>query len=54
MAKIIYKLVVALVIVSGPAFSNTETSLQNKPANPKNAAMKKWEASPDGILYKKW
>lgn len=54
MVKIIYKLVVALVIVSGPAFSNTETSLQAKPSNPKNDALKKWETSPDGIQYKKW
>jgi hypothetical protein len=56
MIKLIYKLVVALVMVCGPAFSKTETSLQAKPnsATEKKAALKKWECSPDGIQYKKW
>jgi hypothetical protein len=56
MIKLIYKLVVALVIVCGPAFSNTKTTQQAKPnsATEKKAALKKWVASPDGIQYKKW
>jgi PAP2 superfamily len=56
MIKLIYKLVVALVIVCGPAFSNTKTTPQAKPnsATEKKAALKKWECSPDGIQYKKW
>lgn len=56
MIKLIYKLVVALLMVCGPAFSKTEIALQAKPipATEKKAALKKWEASPDGIQYKKW
>jgi hypothetical protein len=50
MIKLIYKLVVALVIVCGPAFSNTKTTPQAKPnsATEKKAALKKWESSPSG------
>ena len=56
MIKLIYKLVIALVMVCGPAFSNTKTTQQSKPnsATEKKAALKKWECSPDGIQYKKW
>lgn len=41
-------------MVCGPAFSNTETSQQTNPATPKKTALQKWEASADGIQYKKW
>jgi len=62
MKRIGYALIVAVVVVSGLAFANRE--MESEPAEksmPKplsaaerNAARKKWEATPDGIQYKKW
>jgi hypothetical protein len=68
--KIVITLVLLLVVVSGLAFSlapfthgpsakiKNETSKKviSKPlsANEKKAAMKKWEATPDGIMYNRW
>lgn len=62
MKKIIYTLIILLVVVSGLVFANreikTETSkkLMPKPisAAERNAALKIWEATPEGISYKKW
>jgi hypothetical protein len=67
MKKIIYTLIITLVVISGLAFANreikNETSKKSilKPpggvplsAAEKKTALKKWEASPDGIMYKKW
>lgn len=54
MIKLIYKLVIALVMVCSPAFSNTKNNPQAKPGIHKKTALEKWEASPDGIQYKKW
>ncbi len=61
MIKLIYALI-ALVMVSSPAFANREIATKTDPkANSKplsfaerKAALKKWEATPDGILFKKW
>jgi len=62
MKKIIYALILPLVVVSGLVFANreikNETSKKSTPkplsAAERKAAMKKWEATPDGIKYKKW
>ncbi|WP_232065087.1 hypothetical protein [Rhodocytophaga rosea] len=62
MKKIIYALILPLVVVSGLVFANreikneTSKKLTSKPlsAAQRKAALKKWEATPDGILYKKW
>jgi hypothetical protein len=62
MKKIIYTLILLLVVVSGLVFANreikNETSKKSVPkplsAAERNAAMKKWEATPEGIKYKKW
>ena len=62
MKKIIYALILPLVVVSGLVFANHETKNEaskkstSKPlsAAEREAAMKKWEATPDGIKYKKW
>jgi len=62
MKKIIYALILPLVVVSGLVFANreikNETSKKSitKPlsAAESKAALKKWEATPDGIVYKKW
>lgn len=62
MNKIIYGLIVALFVMYGLVFANHEfnNEIANKSiakplsADERNAAMKKWEATPDGILYKKW
>lgn len=67
MKKIIYALILLPVVVSGTVFANreikNETSKKStsKPSGgvplsavEKNAALKKWEATPDGIMYKKW
>ncbi|RYU92488.1 hypothetical protein EWM62_03375 [Mucilaginibacter terrigena] len=62
MKKIIYALILPLVVVSGLVFANHETKNEapkkstSKPlsAAERNAALKKWEATPDGIKYKKW
>ena len=62
MKKILYVLVLSLVVVSGAVFANrkikneTPKKSMAKPlsAAERKAALKKWEATPDGILYKKW
>jgi hypothetical protein len=62
MKKVIYALILPLVVVSGLVFANreikNETSKKYTPkplsAAEKNAALKEWEATPDGIKYKKW
>ncbi|HWZ13886.1 MAG TPA: hypothetical protein VNW95_01520 [Mucilaginibacter sp.] len=62
MKKIIYALILPLVVVSGLVFANHEIKNEaskkstSKPlsAAEGKAAMKKWEATPDGIKYKKW
>ena len=67
MKKIIYRLILPLVVVSGLVFANREIKNENvKKSIPKpsggvplssadrKAALKKWEATPDGIMFKKW
>ena len=62
MKKIIYALILPLVVVSGLLFANREIKNEaSKKSIPKplsaaerKAALKKWEATPDGIMYKKW
>jgi hypothetical protein len=62
MKKVIYALILVLVVVSGLLFANREIKKEpsEKPvakplsAEEVDAAKKKWEASPDGILYKAW
>lgn len=62
MKKIIYVLILLLVVVSGLVFANREIKNETpkrsikKPLSiaDKKAALKKWEASADGIMYKKW
>ena len=62
MKKLIYVLILSLVVVSGMVFANRE--IKNKASqesSPKpltdaerRAAIKQWEATPEGIKYKKW
>lgn len=58
MKKIVYALILPLVVVGGLVFANreikNEASKKNLSAAERKAALKKWEASPDGIKYKKW
>jgi hypothetical protein len=62
MKKIIYVLILPLVVVSGLVFANREIKNETfkksipKPlsAAERKAALKKWEATPDGIMVKKW
>ena len=62
MKKNNYVLILTLVVVSGLVFANSEIKNEtpkksiSKPlsAVEKNHALKKWEASPDGIQFKKW
>lgn len=63
MKKTIYVLVLLLVVVSGLVFANLEINNKTEPSpKPLSTAdrkasiddRKKWEASPDGINYKKW
>jgi hypothetical protein len=62
MKKIIYALILPLVVVSGLVFANreikNETSKKSIPKPLSAAEMKasriKWEATPDGIMFKKW
>ena len=62
MKKVIYALMLPLLVVSGLLFANREikNDTTNKPS-PKplsvaemKAEREKWEATPDGIKYKKW
>ena len=62
MKKVIYALILPLVVVSGLVFANheikNETSKRSTPkplsAAEMKAERKKWEATPDGIMYKEW
>jgi hypothetical protein len=62
MKKVIYVLILLLVVVSGMVFAGraiknvASKKLPPKPLSvaERKAALKKWEASPDGIKYKKW
>jgi hypothetical protein len=63
MKKIIYALILPLVVVSGLVVfanreNNNDTSKKSNPKPPPVAEMKsereRWEASPDGINFKKW
>lgn len=62
MKKVIYALISSLVVVSGLVFANRDIKNEDsKKSTPKprsaaemNDAMKKWEATPDGIKFKKW
>jgi hypothetical protein len=62
MQKVIYALILPLVVVSGLVFANreikTDTSLKPTPTPisvaEREAARKYWEATPQGISYKKW
>jgi hypothetical protein len=62
MKKVIYALILPLVVVSGLVFANREiknetfkqSTLKPLSAAEREAALKKWEATPDGIKYKKW
>lgn len=62
MKKVIYTLILPLVVVSGLVLANREIKHEaskksiSKPlsAAERKAALKKWEATPDGIKYKKW
>ncbi|WP_443939639.1 hypothetical protein [Pedobacter sp. MW01-1-1] len=62
MKKIIYALVLPLIVVGGLALANREIkneSLKNPRSKPlslaeREAEIKKWEASPDGVAYKRW
>jgi hypothetical protein len=62
MKKIIYALMLLLVVVSGLVFANQEiknetskkSTSRSLSAAERETALKKWEASPDGISYNKW
>ena len=62
MKKVIYALILPLVVVSGLVFANreikNETSKKSTPrplsAAERKAALKKWEATPDGKKFKEW
>jgi len=62
MKKVIYALILPLAVVSGLVFANREikndTSKKSIPkplsAAEMKAARERWEATPDGIKYKKW
>lgn len=62
MKKVIYALILPLVVVIGLVFASregkSETSTKSLPQPlseaEKKAALKQWEATPDGIQYKKW
>ncbi len=63
MKKKIYLLILPLVVISGLLFANRNIKNESKPytkllsiAKGKGNldARKKWEASPDGIMYKEW
>lgn len=62
MKKLIYALILPLIVVSGLVFANREIKNEASKKSPskhlsaveRKAALKNWEASPDGIKYKKW
>ena len=61
MKKVIYALILPLVVAGGLVFANCEMKNEtSKNATPKpltdaekSAAMKQWEATPEGIKFKK-
>ena len=62
MKKVIYALILPLVVVSGLVFANSEIKNEtSKKSTPKpltaaemKAGREAWEATPDGINFKKW
>lgn len=52
MKKAIYLLLAPLLLITVLAF--TSSSPKPKGVTEKNAALKKWEATPEGISFKKW
>ena len=62
MKKVTYALILLLVVVSGLVFANREIKNEtSKKSTPKplsaaemKAAREQWEATPEGIKYKKW
>ncbi len=62
MKKVIYALILPLVVVSGLIFANREIKNEtSKKSTPKplsaaemKAALKIWELTPNGIMYKEW
>lgn len=50
MKKITYTLLLSIYLISGSAFAN----IDNNKEVIKSAALKKWEATPEGIFFKKW
>lgn len=60
MKKVIYAPILPLVVVSGLVFANRGIETSERPipkplsAAEMKAERKKWEASPDGIMVKKW
>ena len=62
MKKVIYALILPLVVVSGLVFANreikNETSKRPTPktlsAAEREAELKKWEATPEGVKFKQW
>ena len=62
MKKAIYVLILSLLVVSGLVFANSGIKNKaSKESSPKpltdaerRAALKQWEATPEGIKYKKW
>ncbi|MGB3005501.1 MAG: hypothetical protein WBC06_03260 [Chitinophagaceae bacterium] len=62
MKKVIYALILLLVVVSGLVFAyrefKNETSKKSTPkplsAAERTAALKEWEATPEGIKFKEW
>lgn len=62
MKKLIYVLLLPLVVVGGLVFANRELKKETPKVSPPKkltsaemkAAKKQWEASPDGVMYKKW
>ena len=62
MKKVIYALILPMVVIGGLVFAHRggKSEVLKKPnANPvtaadRKAARERWEATPDGIMYKKW
>jgi hypothetical protein len=62
MKKILYVLILATVVISGLLFANSNikteptdnTKLKTISVAEKKAALKKWEATPEGILFREW
>lgn len=62
MKKVVYTLIVSLVVVSGIVLADREIKNETpkklaskpRPAVEKNAVLRKWETTPDGIAFKTW